>query len=73
MKNPYLVRTAAVASIAAALLSAGWMGLQTDDEMVMMSDAVTLSRASAEPVAWYPAGFQGELMPGSEAEPYEYQ
>jgi hypothetical protein len=70
MKNPYLVRTAAVASLAAALLTAGYMGMQGDD-MQIAPDSVALSSGSSAPLYHFPAGF--EIKPGTEDSPvHEY-
>lgn len=57
MKSPYLVRTAAVASLATALLAAGYMGMP-GEEMPLAPQAVASSASSAEPAYYFPAGFE---------------
>ena len=64
MKNVYVVRTAAIASLAAALLTAGWMSMQGDDQMQVMPESVSVSRAQVEPAVYFPAGFQ--IQPAAE-------
>jgi hypothetical protein len=70
MKNPYLVRTAAVASLAAAVLAAGWMGMPSD-EMQIAPESVAVSGTQVEPAMHFHAGFvlQANL---DEPEAYEY-
>lgn len=71
MKNPYLVRTAAVVSLAAALLAAGYMGMEGDN-MEIAPEAVALSSSSSAPPYHFPAGF--EIKPGAEeGAVYEYE
>jgi hypothetical protein len=70
MQNVYLVRTAAVASIAALFLGVGWMEMQ-GDAMQVAPEMVAVSGALAEPAGYFPAGFQ--LQPNAhEPEAYEY-
>jgi hypothetical protein len=63
MKNPYLVRTAAVASLAAAVLTAGYLGMPSDD-MQIAPESVAVSAMRTEPAMYFPAGF--ELKPGAD-------
>ena len=63
MLNPYVVRTAAVASLTAAVFAAGWMGLQSE-EMQNVYEPVSVSGAWVEPALYFPAGFQ--LRPGAD-------
>lgn len=67
MSNLYLIRTAAVVSLAAALLGFGWMGMPGDEGVV----APETLAVSAPPASYYPAEF--ELRPNpDEPEVYEY-
>jgi len=71
MRNPYLLRTAAVASLAAAVLATGWMGMQGGDEMQIAPQAVALSGSSVNPAVYFPAQF--EIQPGADdGEYFEY-
>jgi hypothetical protein len=70
MQNLYLVRTAAVVSLAAALLGVGWMSMQSD-EIQIAPEAVAVSGNQAAPAVYFPAGF--EIQPGADEGPvYEY-
>ena len=70
MRNIYVVRTAAVVSLGAGLLGLGWMGMQ-GDEVRVAPERVAVSRASAEPAVYFPAGFQLQPNPDEPAV-YEY-
>ena len=66
MQNPYLVRTAAAVSVAAAALTAGWMGSGSHtDEMQVEPRMVSVS-PPYEPSGYFPASY--ELKPNA-AEP----
>ena len=69
MRNPYLVRTAAVASLAAAVLTAGWMSMPSD-EMRIAPESVAVSATRPEPAMYFPASY--ELKPGADEHVYEY-
>jgi hypothetical protein len=69
MQNLYLIRTATVVSLAAALVGAGWMAMESD-EMQIAPEAVAVSGTLAEPAMYFPAGF--EIQPGDEGAVYEY-
>ena len=72
MQNPYLVRTAAAVSVAAAALTAGWMGSGSHtDEMQIEPQQVSV--APYEPSGGYfPAG--SELKPNAaEPEVFDYE
>ena len=72
MQNPYLVRTAAAVSVAAAALTAGWMGAGSHtDEMQIEPQMVSVS-PPYEPSGYFPASY--ELKPNA-AEPqyYDYE
>jgi len=65
MKNVYLIRTAAVASLAAGIIGLSALGLQ--DEEVQLAPA----RPAPELSTYFPAGY--ELQPGTdEGEVFEY-
>ena len=69
MQNLYLVRTATVVTLAAALLGVGWMGMQGDEAQIA-PEMVSVS-AVGEPTLYFPAGYV--LQPNeAEAQPYEY-
>ena len=70
MKNPYLVRTAAVVSLVAVVLGVGSMRKQSDD-MQIAPEAVAVSGARAEPAMYFPAGFALQAA-AHEPEVYEY-
>jgi hypothetical protein len=70
MQNPYLVRTAAVVSIAAGLLGVGWMSMPSDDMQIAPS-AVAVSGEQAEPARYFPAGFEIQAN-ADEPAVYEY-
>jgi hypothetical protein len=66
MQNVYLIRTAAVVSIAAGLVGLGFLGMQSDAPQILPG-MVSVSTASlSEPAYYFPAGF--ELKPNA-AEP----
>jgi hypothetical protein len=65
MQNPRLIRTATVASLAAAIVVAGWMGSQGDE---MRADPVG---AQSEPGYYFPDGFTLQPNP-AEPDVYEY-
>ena len=70
MKDRHLIRTATVVSLAAAIIGAGWMGLQ-GDELQVDPAGVPVAGAQAEPGYYYfPAGFT--LQPNA-AEPEGYE
>jgi hypothetical protein len=68
MKNVYLVRTAAVASLAAALLGVAWLGTQSDD-MVIAPEMVAVSATA--PAFYFPAQFELRAN-ADEPEVFEY-
>ena len=70
MQNPYLVRTAAVVSIAAGLLGVGWMSMPSD-EMQIAPEAISVAGSRAEPAMHFHAGF---VIQANADEPavYEY-
>jgi hypothetical protein len=71
MESPYLVRTAAVVTLAAAAFTAGWMGTGHDDEMQIPAALVSASNSGYEPAVYFPAGY--ELKPNpAEPEVFEY-
>ncbi len=70
MQNPYLIRTAAVASLAAAVVSLGWMGTPGDEAELAPAMAMVAPTVPG-PAVYFPAGVV--LQPNeAEAEPYEY-
>ena len=68
MQNPYIIRTAAVASLAAAVVAFGWMSAP-EDEMQMSEIAVQPTLPG--PAVYFPAQFVLQANE-AEAEPYEY-
>jgi hypothetical protein len=67
MQNPYLVRTAAAVSVAAAALTAGWMGTGSHtDEMQIEPRMVSVAPPYEPSSGYFPAGY--ELKPNA-AEP----
>jgi hypothetical protein len=66
MQNPYLIRTATIVSLAAALVGAGWMGLQ-GDEMQLEPGAIAVAGAHAEPGHYFPAEFTLQPNPDEPA------
>jgi hypothetical protein len=67
MKNAYLVRTAAVVSLAAGLIGLASMGTQENE----MREVIPISTAAAEPAGYFPAGY--DLQPNPlEPEIFEY-
>lgn len=70
MREPHVFRTAAIVSLAAAIIGAGWMGLQ-DDDMQVDPSAVPVAGAQSEPGYYFPARFT--LQPSAdEPEVYEF-
>lgn len=70
MRNPYLLRTAAIVSLAAAALTLGWMGLPGDEAQIA-PEAVAVSSGQYEPAFYFPAGFELRANP-DEPEVVEY-
>ena len=72
MQSPYLVRTAAVVTLAAAALTAGWMGMASHtDEMQIEPQAVSVA-PPYEPSGYFPAAY--ELKPNpAEREVFDYE
>jgi hypothetical protein len=70
MQNPRLIRTATVASLAAAMIVAGWMGSQ-GDEMQVDPAGVGATGAQTEPGYYFPAEYMLQPNP-AEVEPYEF-
>jgi hypothetical protein len=70
MQNPYLIRTATVATLAAAIVGAGWMGMRGDD-MSVEPDAAAVLAAPSEPGFYFPAEFTLQPNP-AEPEIYEF-
>jgi hypothetical protein len=70
MQNPYLIRTAAVVTLAAAVVGAGWMGMQSDDMSVVEPGTVPVA-VEAEPAFHFPAGYTLQSDP-DEPEIYEF-
>ena len=70
MKDRHLIRTATAVSLAAAIIGAGWMGLQGDGMQVDPA-AVPVAGAQAEPEYYFPAGFTLQPDP-AEPEAYEF-
>ena len=70
MQNVYLIRTTAVASIAAAMLGLGWMSMHSDAPQIA-PETVSVSSAQAEPAYYFPAGFELKANP-AEPEFVEY-
>jgi hypothetical protein len=68
MQNPYLIRTAAVASLAAAVVAFGWMSAPGDE---MQVSEITVAPTLPGAAVYFPAGFVLQPSEG-EAEPYEY-
>jgi hypothetical protein len=67
MYNPYVVRTATLASLAAALVATGWMGMQGDDAQMAPEQLAV----SSPPALYFPASY--ELQPNpDEREIFEY-
>lgn len=69
MQEPHVFRTAAIVSLAAAIIGASWMGLQGDDMQVDPA-AVPVAGWQSEPGYYFPAGFT--LQPNA-AEPEGYE
>ena len=68
MQSPYLVRTAAVVTIAAAAFTAGWMGMPTHSDGVPIEPQIVLVD---EPSGYFPAAY--ELKPNpAEREVFDY-
>jgi hypothetical protein len=70
MQNPHLIRTATVASLAAAIMVAGWMGSQSD-EMQVDPARIGVAGAQTEPGYYFPAEFTLQPNP-AEVELFEY-
>lgn len=65
MKNVYVIRTAAVASLAAGIIGLSSLGFHGEEA------PVAAALIAAEPVAYFPAAY--ELQPGAgEGEIFEY-
>jgi hypothetical protein len=69
MQNPYLVRTAAAVSVAAAAVTTGWMGMGAHtDETPIEPQFVSVY----EPSGYFPAAY--ELKPNpAEPEVFDYE
>ena len=71
MQSPYLLRTAAVVTLAAAALTAGWMGAHTDEIQIQVEPQL-VSTSPYEPSGYFPASY--ELKPNAaEPESYDYE
>jgi len=70
MQNVYLVRTAAVVSLAAGLLGVGYIGMPSD-EMQIAPEAVAVSGSRAEPAMHLHSGLVLQAN-ADESEAYEY-
>jgi hypothetical protein len=68
MQNLYLIRTATVVTLAAALLGVGWMGMHADEAQI--APAMVPVAALAEPMVYFPAGY---VLQPNEAEPEAYE
>ena len=69
MQSPDLVRTAAAVSVAAAALTAGWMGMPTHSDEVPIEPQIVLVN---EPSGYFPAAY--ELKPNpAEPEVFDYE
>jgi hypothetical protein len=63
----YLLRTATVASLAAALIVVGWMGTPSDE----MTVAPDMGTVQTEITGYFPAGYELQAN-ADEPEVYEY-
>lgn len=70
MQNLYIVRTATVASLVAAMIGLGWMGMH-DDDMQVPPQMVAVAGASAELGVYFPAEYELRASP-DEREIVEY-
>ena len=71
MQNLYIIRTAAIASLAAAVTTLGWMGTQGEEAQFASPEPVSVAPTVPGPAVYFPAGFV--LQPNqADAEPYEY-
>jgi hypothetical protein len=68
MQNLYLIRTATVVTLTAALLGVGWISMPGDEAQIA-PQMVSLS-ALAEPTAYFPAAY---VLQPNEAEPEAYE
>jgi len=69
MQNPYIIRTAAVASLAAAVVASNWMS--APDDGLQLAAEVAVAPTLPGPAVYFPAGYV--LQPNdAEVEPYEY-
>ena len=68
MRNPYLIRTAAIATLSAALVGAGWMGMQRED---MEGAPAALATPQVEPGFDFPSDYTVQPNP-EESEIYEF-
>lgn len=69
MKNPYLIRTATIATLAAGLLGVGWIGMQGDEAQI--APQMIAVSTSAEPAVYFPSSYVLQPNP-NEPELYEY-
>ena len=70
MQNPYLIRTAAVVTLAAAVVGTGWMGMQSDELQVVEPSTVPVA-AQAQPGFHFPSEYTLQPNP-QEPEIYEF-
>jgi len=67
MQTPYIIRTAAVASLAAAVVAFGWMSAPGDEVQV---SEIAVAPTLPGPAVYFPAGF---VLQANEAEPEPYE
>jgi hypothetical protein len=70
MQNPLLIRTAAIATVSAAMIGAGWIALHGDDVRVDPA-AVAVAGPRVEPAYYFPEQYTLQPNP-AEAEVYEF-
>jgi hypothetical protein len=70
MQNPYLIRTATVASLVAVMLGLSWLRAPADETPVA-TEMVAVSSTPAEPAMHFHAGFTLQAN-ADEPELYEY-
>lgn len=58
MQNVYLIRTAAVVSIAAGVVGLGFLGMHSDAPQISPGMVSVSTAAQSEPAYYFPAGFE---------------
>jgi hypothetical protein len=67
MQNPYIIRTAAIASLAAAVVAFGWMSAPEDELQI---SEIAVAPTLPGPAVYFPAQF---VLQANEAEPEPYE